>query len=317
VEKPLVVILGPTGSGKSQLAIDVCLEAGGEVVNYDSVQLYRGFDIGAAKIPPEQRCGVRHHLLDVAGPGRDFTAGEYAREARRVLAIVSGRGRVPVLCGGTGFYLRALLAGLSPAPPRSDGLRRRLERIAQRRPRSLHFLLSRFDSAAARHIHPNDLQKLIRAIEMAHVERSKTSDIQSRPRTPLTGYRVLKIGLDPDRQLLYSALNARTEALFANGLLEETRKLLAQGYSAHSKPMLSLGYRQAVAVLNGAMPLAEGIEECRTKTRQYAKRQLTWFRAEEVVKWFKGFGVDRDVCEQVIALVTNFLREARVDRRVC
>lgn len=305
---PLIVILGPTGSGKSQLAVDISLEVVGEVVNYDSVQLYRGFNIGAARIPPEDRRGVVHHLLEIGGPERDFTAGEYAREARSVLAGITARGAVPVLCGGTGFYLRALLAGLSPAPPRDHHLRERLYKVAERRPGSLHFLLSRFDAASARQIHPNDVQKLIRAIEMARVERKKTSDIQARPRAALTGYRVLKIGLDPERQILYEALNTRSEALFSNGLLDETSELLAQGYSADSKPMQSLGYRQALAVFKGTMSLDQAIDECRIKTRQYAKRQCTWFRAEQAVNWFKGFGTDAIIREQVKALVAQFLK---------
>jgi tRNA dimethylallyltransferase len=305
---PLIAILGPTGSGKSQLAVEISLAAPGEVVNYDSVQIYRGFDIGAAKISPEDRRGVAHHLLEIGGPERDFTAGEYAREARSVLAGISARGAVPVLCGGTGFYLRALLAGLSPAPPRDHHLRERLYRMAERRPGSLHFLLSRSDPVSARQIHPNDIQKLMRAIEMARLERTKTSDIQARPRAALTGYRVLKIGLDPDRQLLYAALNARSEALFENGLLEETSGLLARGYSADSKPMQSLGYRQAVGVLKGTISLEQAIDECRVKTRQYAKRQCTWFRAEQAVNWFKGFGSDASIREQVKALVAQFLK---------
>lgn len=307
-EKPLIVILGPTGSGKSQLSVDISLDIAGEVVNYDSVQLYRGFNIGAAKISPEERRGVAHHLLDAGGPERDFTAGEYAREAKSVLADLTARGVVPVLCGGTGFYLRALLEGLSPAPARDHRLRERLYKIAARRPGSLHFLLSRFDGAAARQIHPNDIQKLIRAIEMARLESKSPSDIQARPRAALTGYRVLKIGLDPDRQLLYQALNTRSEALFANGLLEETSALLAEGYSADSKPLQSLGYRQAVAVLNGTMPLDRAIHECCVQTRQYAKRQCTWFRVEQAVNWFKGFGGDPRVREQVKALVAQFLK---------
>lgn len=308
-QKPLVVILGPTGSGKSQLAIETALRSNGEVVNYDSVQLYRGFEIGAAKIPFEERRGVPHHLLDVAGPAHDFTAGEYAREARLALAEISSRSAVPVLCGGTGFYLRALLAGLSPAPARHARVRERLEGIAVRRASSLHFLLSRIDPAAARQIHPNDCQKLIRAIEMAHLERRKTSDIQMRPRNALTGYRILKLGLNPDRGLLYDALNVRSKALFSLGLLEETKKLLAEGYSADSKPMQSLGYRQAVSVLMGKMPVDEAVEECRAKTRQYAKRQCTWFKAEESVNWFKGFGTDPQIQEQARALVADFLAD--------
>ena len=309
-EKPLIAILGPTDCGKSQLAIAIALRWGGEVVNYDSVQLYRGFDIGAAKIPVEARQGVRHHLLDVAGPAHDFTAGEYSRQARVTLADISARGAIPVLCGGTGFYLRALLSGLSPASTRDDFIRKRLQNIAERRPSSLHFLLSRFDHDAAQRIHPNDHQKLIRALEMAHLERRTTSDIQTRPRNALTGYRVLKLGLDPDRRLLYNALNIRSEALFSEGLLEETSKLLAEGYSEHSKPMQSLGYRQAVAVLEGRMLLAEAIEECRTKTRQYAKRQRTWFNRETAVNWFRGFGTDTEIQEQVNGAIKEFLTSA-------
>ncbi len=280
------------------------------MVNYDSVQLYRGFDIGAAKLPVEARRAVPHHLLDVAGPAHDFTAGEYSRQARLTLADISSRGAIPVLCGGTGFYLRALLSGLSPASARDDLIRQRLQAIAKRRPPSLYFLLSRFDRDAAQRIHPNDHQKLIRALEMAHLERRKTSDIQTRPRNALTGYRVLKLGLDPDRRLLYNALNIRSEALFSQGLLEETGKLLAEGYSENSKPMQSLGYRQAVAVLAGRIPLAQAIEECRTNTRQYAKRQRTWFNREAAVNWFRGFGTDAEIQEQAHAAVREFLSSA-------
>lgn len=305
--KPLIVIVGPTGSGKSQLAVEIAERWKGEVVNYDSVQLYRGFEIGAAKIPVNERRGVPHHLLDVAGPSHDFTAGEYSRYASLTMAGVSARGAVPVLCGGTGFYLRALLCGLSPASTRDNFVRERLQAIATRRSSSLHFLLSRFDPAAAQQIHPNDHQKLIRALEMAHLERQRTSDIQSRPRDPLTGYRTLKLGLDPERRLLYDALNIRSEALFSRGLLEETSKLLAEGYSAKSKPMQSLGYRQALSVISGTISLAQAIEECQVKTRQYAKRQRTWFRTEADVNWFKGFGTDPQIQQQAQALVAGFL----------
>jgi tRNA dimethylallyltransferase len=299
--------MGPTGSGKSQLAIQISERWKGEVVNYDSVQLYRGFEIGAAKIPLNERRGIPHHLLDVAGPSHDFTAGEYSRRARLTLAGISSRSAVPVLCGGTGFYLRALLCGLSPASTRDDHVRERLQAIAARRASSLHFLLLRFDPAAAQQIHPNDHQKLIRALEMAHLERQRTSDIQSRPRHPLTGYRTLKVGLDPDRRLLYDALNIRSEALFSQGLIEETSKLLSEGYSAKSKPMQSLGYRQAVSAISGTISLAQAIEECRIKTRQYAKRQRTWFRTETDVNWFKGFGTDPQIQQQAQTLVAGFL----------
>ena len=305
--KPLIAIAGPTGSGKSHLAVEIALRSNGEVVNYDSVQLYRGFDLGSAKIPVAERRGVPHHLFDIAGPQHDFTAGEYARAARHCLSEISSRGKLPVLCGGTGFYLRALLSGLSPSVTRDRPLRERLQKIAGRRPSTLHFLLSRSDPTAAHRVHPNDRQKLIRAIEVARLERRNPSDIQTRPRDALSGYRVLKIGLDPDRQLLYEVLNKRSAALFENGLAEETSRLLSSGYTADSKPMQSIGYRQALALLRGDMPRDLAIEECRVKTRQYAKRQWTWFRSETAMNWFKGFGTDSSIQEHAAALVKEFL----------
>ena len=306
-ERPLIVILGPTGSGKSELALNIAEKYRGEVVNYDSVQLYIGFDVGSAKLPPAQRRGVPHHLLDIAGPGHDFTAGEYSQRARQVLDEISSRAALPVLCGGTGFYLRALLCGLSPASGRDERTRRRLQAIAQRRPSSLHFLLSRIDELSASQIHPNDHQKLIRAIEMARLEGRKPSAIQSRPREPLNGYRPLKIGLNPERHLLHRRLNARSEALFSNGLIEETSGLLAKGYSPDSKPMQSLGYRQALALLAQKLSLRQAVEECGTKTRQYAKRQMTWFRKEPDVNWLHGFGTEMHVQESAQMLVEDFI----------
>lgn len=306
-ERPLIVILGPTGSGKSELALNIAGLYGGEVVNYDSVQLYTGYDVGSAKIPPNERRGIPHHLLDVAGPARDFTAGEYLRLGRLTLDEISGRNATPVLCGGTGFYLRALLCGLSPAQGRDERIRERLRTLADRRPSSLHFLLSRVDAVAANQIHPNDHQKLIRALEVAHLEGQKTSTVQNRPREPLKGYRILKIGLNPERRLLYQALDIRSEALFSNGLLQETSRLLEEGYSPNSKPMQSLGYRQALAVLSQQLSLPQAVEECRTRTRQYAKRQMTWFRKEPDVNWLEGFGTDMHVWQSAQILIDEFL----------
>ena len=227
--KPLLVILGPTGSGKSALALTLAQMFGGEIVNCDSVQLYKGFDIGSAKLPVSARRGIPHHLLDIAGVGDDFTAGDYSRAARKVLDGVTSRGKLPIVCGGSGLYLRALLAGLSPAPPRNEELRARLTKVAARRPSSLHYLLKCADARAAARIHPNDHQKLVRALEMVYLEGSAASQIQERARDQLTGYDVFKIGLSPDRQQLYCRLNARAAEMFANGLLEETRQLLALG----------------------------------------------------------------------------------------
>jgi tRNA dimethylallyltransferase len=281
---PLLVIAGPTGSGKSALALYLASELRGEIVNYDSVQVYRGLDIGSAKTPLSERRGIPHHVIDILAPEQELTAGAYARLARPVLRDIAGRGKLPVLAGGTGFYLRALLDGLSPAPPRDPALRQRLAEIARRRPAALHRFLRRIDAEAARRIHPNDRQKLMRAIELARAERL--------PRDPLTGFRVLKIGLNPDRKQLYARINRRTQQLFAGGLLEETASLLRSGLPPDAKALQTLGYRQAVQVLTGKMSLAAAIEECQTKTRQYAKRQLTWFRAERDITWLDGFGDD-------------------------
>ena len=279
---PLVAVAGPTGSGKSALALSLASALGGEIVNYDSVQVYRGLDIGSAKTPPAERLGVPHHLIDILEPHEELTAGAYARLARPLLTEIASRGKLPVLVGGTGFYLRALLAGLSPAPERDAALRDRLSTLAERRPAALHRLLRRLDPEAARRIHPNDCQKLIRAVELARAQRL--------PRDPLTGFRIVKIGLNPDRQLLYQRINQRTEQMFASGLLEETEALLQTGLSPNAKPLQTLGYKQAVQVLARTLPLEHAIAECQTKTRQYAKRQLTWFRSEPDITWLQGFG---------------------------
>ncbi len=276
----LIVIVGPTGSGKSVLALELADRLNGEIVNYDSVQLYRGLDIGSAKVPIHQRRGIPHHLIDVAEPTADLTAGSYARLCRPVLSEIAQRGRVPILVGGTGFYLRALLDGLSPAPPRNPQLRARLAALALRRPLALHRFLRRYDSAAAGRVHFNDHQKLIRAIELCPAGAA--------PREPLQGFSIQKFGLAPDRQLLYANINARAEYMFGNGLIEETEALLAAGTSPDAKSLQSLGYRQAVQVLRNQMPLVEAIRQCQTKTRQYAKRQLTWFRSEANVTWFES-----------------------------
>ncbi len=307
--KPLIVVAGPTGSGKSSLALDLAEQNNGEILNCDSVQIYRGFDIGSAKLPAAQRRNIPHHLLDIAGPNDDFTAGDYSRAARKVLSEISRRAATPILCGGTGFYLRALLMGLSPAPPRHDRLRGRLTRIAQRRPSALHSLLKRWDEPAARRIHPNDLQKLIRALEMSVLEKTGASQVQSRPRDALQGYRVLKLGLHPARQQLYETLNRRSTELFANGLLQETEQLLTAGYPIEAKPMQSLGYRQAINVISGRQSLSDAITELQIKTRQYAKRQITWFRAEPDIHWLPGFGADPAVREEALRLTENFLQQ--------
>ena len=290
----LLVVLGPTGAGKSDLALYLARELDGEIVNCDSVQVYQNLDIGSAKVPIEARSGIPHHLIDVIPPTGELTAGAYAALARRALAEIAGRGKLPIVAGGTGFYLRALLDGLSPAPIRNTQLRARLKRLAERRPGALHRFLRTRDKEAARRIHANDRQKLIRAIELS-------LSLQGLPRQPLTGFRILKIGLNPERRALYERINRRSLEMFHSGLIEETRALLAAGLQADSKALQVLGYKQAVRAINGNLSVSDAARECQTKTRQYAKRQMTWFRAEPNVEWLTGFGNDPHI--QLAALM--------------
>ena len=296
---PTIAVVGPTGAGKSSLALSLATRFGGEIISCDSVQVYAGLDIGSAKTPPAERLGIAHHLLDLIEPEGEVTAGDYVREATAVLEAIRLRGALPVIVGGTGFYLRALLHGLSPAPTRNPQLRERLAAMGQRRPAALHRFLQRHDRAAAERIHPNDHQKLIRAIELA-------GQI-TQPRQGLAGFRFLKIGLNPPRAALYERLNERSRWMFENGLLEETEGLLNRGVPATAKPLTTLGYRQAVSVLTQAMPLEDAIADCQMRTRHYAKRQLTWFRAEPDVCWLTSFGDHEEVIHQAVALVQAFL----------
>jgi tRNA dimethylallyltransferase len=259
VETPLVIVCGPTGSGKSALAVAVARQFRGEVINCDSVQVYRHFEIGAAKIPVSERHGIPHHLLDVAEPDAVFTAGDYARLARAALADVTARGHLPVVAGGTGFYLRALLDGLFEGPARNEPLRRRLLERQAKRPGSLHRLLGRWDPAAGARIHAHDVNKTLRALEVILTEQQSLTDLFERGRDPLTGYRVLKLGLNPPREELYRRIERRAQDMFDRGLVDEVRSLLERGYAATAKPFESLGYAQALAYIQGSITLETAI----------------------------------------------------------
>lgn len=274
ISKPLICIVGPTGAGKSEMAIRMAESLDGEIVNCDSLQIYKGFDIGTAKVPMEERRGIPHHLIDVADPTNVFTAGDYSRMARATIDEISARGKVPIVAGGTGFYLRALLDGLSPLPGRSEELRERLKET--RHP--LHGILGRLDPAAAARIHPNDLPKVTRALEI-RLLTGRPGRAQAPP-DPLVGYEIRKIGIFPPRAELYERLDRRCERMFANGLVEEVRGLLTGGVPESAKPFESLGYRQALAVARGQMDLTAAIADTQQTTRNYAKRQMTWFRHE-------------------------------------
>jgi tRNA dimethylallyltransferase len=282
-----ILLLGPTGSGKTALSLELAGRFGGEIVSCDSVAVYRGMDLGTAKPTPEERARAPHHLIDVAEPDQPFTAGEYSRQARAVLREIAGRGRLPIVTGGTGLYLRALTDGLFTGPERQTELRARLEQSRKRRGEGwLHKLLRRLDSASAGRIHANDTPKLIRAIEVCLATRKPFSE--SLARDPLTGFRLLRIGLNPARKALYDRLNLRAAAMFASGLVGETRALL--GHFGPIKALDSLGYRQALALLEGALSEEAAVAAAQQGHRNYAKRQLTWFRREPDVQWIDGFG---------------------------
>jgi tRNA dimethylallyltransferase len=304
---PLLVIVGPTGSGKSELALRSAEEFHGEVVNCDSLQLYRHLNIGTAKLLPSERRGVPHHLIDILDPDEVFTAGEYARRARPLLSEIAGRGRLPIVVGGTGLYLRALLEGLFPGPARDEALRARLAAREARRPGSLHRLLSRFDPPAAQRIHASDVQKLIRAVEVCLLTRRPLSSWFAEGRDPLRGFRTLKLGLDPPRQALYQRLDMRCERMFAGGLVEEVRRMLSLGFSPTSKSLESHGYRQALQILRGELDPEQALCYACRNTRHYAKRQWTWFRRDPDIVWMSGFGDQPQTQAAALRLVGDFL----------
>jgi len=303
---PLIAIVGPTGSGKSDLSLRLCEEFGGEVVNCDSLQIYRYFDIGTAKLPAGERRGIPHHMLDIVNPDEIFTAGEFSSRTRPLLASIS-ENALPVVAGGTGFYLRALLDGLFPAPSRDVQLRARLAGREQLRPGSLHRLLRRFDPEAARVIHINDTPKVMRALEVYLLTRRPITSWFAEGRDTLTGFRPLKLGLMPPRDALYERLNSRCAQMFATGLMEEVRRILDMGWPTSAKPFESHGYRQALQILSGELTPEQAVIEAQTNTRRYAKRQMTWFRKEPGVFWLAGFGDDPAIQEAAIDQVRLFI----------
>lgn len=303
----MVVIVGPTAAGKSALALCLADLLGGEIVNFDSMQLYRGFNIGTGKLSPGERRGIPHHLLDIADPGRVFTAGDFAREAGRVLALLREKGSLPILVGGTGLYLRTLLLGLFEGPGRSEELRVRLNKVTHRRSREfLHRMLRRLDPQTAARIHPRDTQKIIRALEVCVLARRPFSSMLAHGRAGLQGFHAIKIGLNPDREKLNRRIDARVETMFNAGLVDEARALFeSEGLSSHRElprqgPFGSLGYPQAIAASRRELSREEAIRETQAATRRYAKRQRTWFRRESDVRWFEGFGNDPAIQREVI-----------------
>ncbi|NYF91322.1 tRNA (adenosine(37)-N6)-dimethylallyltransferase MiaA [Tunturiibacter empetritectus] len=320
-EHPLIVLVGPTASGKTSLAISLAQQFNGEIISCDSVAIYREMEIGTAKPTHEERALVPHHMIDIAWPDESCTAGDYSRQAREALAAITARGRLPIVAGGTGLYLRALIDGLFPAPPQKPGQRERLRNIASTRgPAYLHRILTRLDSAAAAAIHPNDVPKVIRAIEVSLAtgqshnanKRTPMTEQWQQGRDALTGYRILRLGLNPPRTLLYERINQRAAAMFSRerpdgGLIEETERLIAR-YGEACRPLTSLGYAEATAVLRNEITREQAVAHAQQGHRNYAKRQLTWFRREPGMHWLLGCGGDADITAQAHHLVAKHLQ---------
>ncbi len=306
-EPLVVVVLGPTASGKTALALAIARRFGGEIVNCDSVAMYREFEIGTAKPSAAERAEVPHHLLDCVDPLANVTAGEYARQARQALREIDQRRHLPIVSGGTGLYLRALVEGLFSGPQRSEDLRNQLRNRAEERGTGyLHRILRRLDAAAANRIHANDVPKVIRAIEVCLASRRPfrrtMTELWQQGREPLRGFRILRLGLNPEREALYVRINQRAAKMFEKGLIAETKQLLEK-YGEHARPLASLGYKQALQCLRGELDRESALAAAQQAHRNYAKRQITWFRREPDVHWLAGFGDDTAIQAEGIATI--------------
>lgn len=301
-KNPIIAIAGPTASGKSTLGIAVALELNGEIINCDSVQVYKEIQIATAKVPLEERQGIPHHLIDFVSPDINYTAGEWAREAAIKIEEIEARGKVPLLVGGTGFYLRALRQPFFESPPTDEALRKRITMIRERHgAEHLHRLLKKLDAEAAARFFPRDWPRVQRALEVfLQTGRSIVSQLNERPEPHESTVRLRILALNPPRTQLYNRINERAESHFAAGLVEEVSALLANGVPPESNAMGAHGYRRVVEYLQGKRTLESAIEQTKLDVRHYAKRQLTWFRHEADVEWFDGFGEEKPVLQSVL-----------------
>lgn len=306
-DKPVVAIVGPTASGKSTLGIEVALALDGEIINCDSVQVYQEIQIATAKVSPDERKGIPHHLIDFVSPAINYTAVEWTREAERKIEEIESRGRVPLLVGGTGFYLRALRHPFFASPQTDESLRLRLNQLREKHgPEHLHRVLRRIDPPAADNFFPRDWPRVQRAIEVClQTGRSIMDQKDERPEPHESARRLRILALNPPRSELYRRINERTEAHFQAGLVDEVRELLNRGFPPNSNALGAHGYRRVVEYLQGQRDLPSAIEQTKLDVRHYAKRQLTWFRHEADVEWFDGFGEEKDSLEQVLASIAN------------
>ena len=301
MQTPVVAIVGPTASGKSTLGIEVAIKLNGEIINCDSVQVYQQIQVATAKVPLAERKGVPHHLIDFVPPSINYTAVEWAREAAKKIEEIESRGRIPLLVGGTGFYLRALRRPFFVSPQTDESLRKRLNAMRERRGAEyLHRVLRRLDPRAAEQLFPRDWPRVQRAIEVYLQTGSSIVDQKDeRPEAHESARRLRVLALNPPRAELYARINERTEAHFQAGLVEEVEELLRRGVPPESNALGAHGYRRVVEYLQGKRDLPSAVEQTKLDVRHYAKRQLTWFRHEEGVEWFSGFGEEKAVLDLV------------------
>jgi tRNA dimethylallyltransferase len=295
--KPIYAIAGPTASGKTALAVDLALHLGGEIVNFDSVQIYREISVATAKPTAEEMLGVPHHLIDYVDPRINYTAADWAADATKAVSDIESRGKTVILVGGTGFYLRTLRQPLFESPKTDMGLRARLREIKQSRSAEhLHNMLRRLDKEAADRLEPRDHPRVMRALEVYFQTGetiSKQRPIRAEP--PEFASRIKLFVLNPPRDELYEKINARTERHFADGLVDEVERLLGEGVPATSNALGAHGYRRVCEYLRGERSLGSAVEKTKQDVRNYAKRQLTWFRRETDAIWLDRFGDQTEV----------------------
>lgn len=276
-----LVILGPTAAGKSALAIEKAKELDGEIISADSMQVYRGMDIGTAKLIVPERQGIPHHLIDIRDPDEEWTVADFVGEAQNLKSKIQKKGRVPIIVGGTGLYLWALLKGYSfPISPADKKLRARLEKESLP---MLYARLSTVDAPSANRIHPNDKKRIIRALEVFELTGKRISELQEPRRSVAGSFRL--VGISPPRETLYARIEQRVDDMMKKGLVEEVKGLLEKGYSRDLNSMQALGYKETIEYLDGRWTKEKMVEELKKRTRNFAKRQMTWFRRFENVDW--------------------------------
>jgi len=309
----LPVIAGPTASGKTRLGIALAQALGGEIISADARQIYRHMDIGTAKPTPDEQAAARHHMIDVAYPHEAYSAGRFAREAAETIGKIRQRGRLPIVVGGAGFYLDALQRGLSPIPEIPVEIRTHLQEAAGGDLPALYRRLREVDPETAERLHPQDTQRIVRALEVWETAGERLSDLQRRPRQRVGCWRACWIGLTMDRAVLYRRIEDRVDRMLEDGLVEEVQGLQERGYGAWLKPLNTFGYKEIFGVLNGGLSLKTAVEQIKQGTRRYAKRQLTWFRRESEIAWFDPTAPDAE--DRVLQRVREALQQGGASGR--